>query len=104
MSAELFVNLPVLSFAEQMQIDLTHDRPVLIGIARQRLGAIPRCDAEMVIEIARCSGHSRAKKPLVLNSFRCDRLFCMLIQHDVDLLRVGPENADLQIVADTVWS
>ena len=35
MRAELFVNLPVLSFGEEMQIDLAHDRAVLIRIARR---------------------------------------------------------------------
>jgi len=35
MRAKFFINFPVLSFAEQMQIDVAHDRTVLIGIPRE---------------------------------------------------------------------
>src|SRR5436305_15044560 len=41
MRAELVVNIPMLSFGEKMQIDLAHDRPVLIGIASQVTPSVP---------------------------------------------------------------
>src|SRR5260370_36590659 len=77
--AKLFVNLPVLSLAEQMLINLAHDRAVLIRIARQRLRAVPRCEAQMVIEIARCARHSRAEETVPVNSLRRDRPGCLSI-------------------------
>ena len=58
----------------------------------------------MVIEIARRARHSCAKKTVALNFLRFDRPGCLSIRHDFDLARIGPENADLQIVADTVRS
>jgi dodecin len=60
----------------------------------------------MIVKIASgsCpSGDSRAKKTVALNSLGRDRLLGLLIQDDVDLSRVRPENADLQIVPDPVW-
>src|SRR5437867_10221370 len=102
MSAELFINLPVLSFAEQMQLDLTHDRAVLIGIEHQKLGSVQCYNAQLIIEIARCARHSCAKKTVALNFLGRDRPGCLSIRHDFDLARIGPENADHQIVADTV--
>src|SRR5438876_478685 len=94
MSAELFINLPVLSFAEQMQIDLTHDRAVLIGIAHQKLGSVQCYNAQLIIEIARCARHSCAKKTVALNFLGRDRPGCLSIRHDFDLARIGPENPE----------
>src|SRR5260370_21650754 len=96
--AKLFVNLPVLSFAEQMLINLAHDRAVLIRIARQRLRAVPRCEAQMVIKVAPGSRHSRAEETVAMNFLRSDRPGCLLIQHNVDPSRISPESADLPLV------
>ena len=95
MRSELIVNLPVLSFGEKMQIHLAHDRPVLIGIACQVMGSIPGSDSELVWKIACCVPDSRAKETVLLNFLRCDRLFRMLIQHDLNLARIGPKDTNL---------
>src|ERR1700730_16157933 len=39
--AELVVNLPVLPFAEEMQINLTHDRSIAVGIAHRAVRSVP---------------------------------------------------------------
>ena len=104
MGAKLFVNLPVLSFGEEMQIDFAHDRTVLIRIAYEALRSVRGRDAELVIEVARRAGHSRAKETVAMNFLGSDRFFRLPVQGDVDLAGVGPENADLEIVAHPVRS
>ena len=104
MGAKLFVNLPVLSLGEEMQIDFPHNRAVLIRIAHELLRSVRGCDAEMIIEVARRAGHSRAKETVAMNFFGSDRFFRHPVQGDVDLAGVGAENADLQIIAHPVRS
>src|SRR6059058_5949175 len=104
MRAELFIDFPVLSLGEEMQVDLTHNRAVLIRITRQLLRAIPRREAKMIIEVTHRAGHTRAKKTVVMNSVSGDRLSRWSIQNDVDLFCVRPKHADLQIIANAVWS
>src|SRR5438046_7130504 len=104
MRSELFINFPVLSLGEEMQINFTHNRTVLIWITRQLLRAIPRRQAKAIIEIARRAGHTRAKKTVAMNSLSGDRLSRWSIQNDVDLFCVRPKHADLQIIANAVWS
>src|SRR5438046_3809983 len=104
MRSELFIDFPVLSFGEEMQIDLTHNRAVLIRITRQLLRAIPRREAKMIIEVAHRAGHTRAKKTIAMNSLSGDRRSRWSIQNDVDLFCVRPKHADLQIIANAVWS
>jgi hypothetical protein len=95
MRAKLVVNVPMLSFGEEMQIDFAHDRPVLIGIACQVMRALPGGNSDMVWKIAGCVPDSRAKETVLLNFLRCDRFFRMLIQHDVNPARIGPKHANL---------
>src|SRR6266516_7632172 len=104
MRSELFIDFPVLSFGEEMQIDLTHNRAVLIRIARQLLRATSRREAKMIIEVTHRAGHSRAKKTVPMNSLRGDRLSRRSIQNDVDLFCIRPKHADLQILSNAVWS
>src|SRR6266480_3519613 len=104
MRAELFIDFPVLSLGEEMQVDLTHNRAVLIRITRQLLRAIPRREAKMIIEVAHRAGHTRAKKTVAMKSISGDRLSRWSIQNDVDLFCVRPKHADLQIIANAVWS
>src|SRR5438045_1334312 len=104
MRSELFIDFPVLSFGEEMQIDLTHNRAVLIRITRQLLRAIPRREAKMIIEVTHRAGHTRAKKTVAMNSLSGDRLSRWSIQNDVDLFCIRPKHADLQIIANAVWS
>src|SRR5437762_82264 len=98
MRSELFIDFPVLSLGEEMQVDLTHNRAVLIRITRQLLRAIPRREAKMIIEVAHRAGHTRAKKTVAMNSISGDRLSRWSIQNDVDLFCVRPKHADLQVI------
>jgi len=100
MRAELFINLPVLSFSEEVQIDFAHDRPVLIGIAGQVMRSVPGSDSQMVWKIPCCVSDSRAEKTVLLNFLRCDRLLGMLINYDLDLARIGTKNTDFQVVSN----
>ena len=52
MCAKFFINFPVLSFTEQIQINVAHDRTVLICIARELVRAIQFYDAEVVWNVA----------------------------------------------------
>ena len=69
----------MLSLGKQMQVDLTHERSVLIRIARELLRSIPTLEAKAIIEIARRAGHGCAKKTVAMNSLRRDRLVCLSI-------------------------
>src|ERR1041385_6712673 len=102
MRAELVVNLPVLSFCEQMQIYLAHEWAILISIPHELFRAIPFCDAQTVGEIARRARQGCAKKSILLNSFCGNRLAGVSIQHDLDLARVRPKDANFQIVTNPV--
>src|SRR5437870_10164202 len=102
MGAELFVNLPVLSFRVEMQIDLAHDWPVLVGIARELLQSIPGSHTETVWKIPRRPRPGRTKETVLVNSLRRDRLLRMTIQHNLDRARVRAEYPDLQIITHAV--
>src|SRR5437868_11587351 len=102
MRAELIVNLPMLSFGEKMQIDLAHDRAVLIGIACQVMRSVPGGDSEMVRKIPCCVPDSRAKETVLLDFLRCNRFFRMLVRHYLNLARIGPKGANLQIVPNSM--
>src|SRR5262249_11113076 len=102
MRAKFFVNLPVLAFGEEMQIDFPHDRPVLVGIACQAMRSVPSGDPETVRNIPSCVPDSRSKETGLMDFLRCDRLIGMLIQHDLDLARVRPKNAYFQILSNPV--
>src|SRR5947207_10572214 len=82
----------------------THNRSVLIWITRQLFRAIPRLEAKAIIEIARRAGYSQAKKTVPMNPLCGDRLSRWSIQNDVDLFCIRPKHADLQIIANAVWS
>src|SRR5881397_3000802 len=82
-----------------MQIDLAHDRPVLIRIARELLQSVPTSDTNLIWHISRRVGDSCAKKSILLNPLRCDRLLRFTIQHDLDRASVWTENTNLQIIA-----
>src|ERR1700736_4095110 len=64
MRAEFFVKLPMLAFAEQMQIDLAQDRPVLVRVSHRVFRAVPICDSQLIIEIAGRVWNLRLKKPV----------------------------------------
>src|SRR5947208_15150747 len=81
MRGELIVNLPMMSFGEKMQIDLAHDRAVLIGIACQVMRSVPGGDSEMVRKIPCCVRDSRAKQTVLLKYLDFDRFIRMWIQH-----------------------
>ena len=102
MRAKLFVNFPVLPFGKEMQINLAHDRPVLIGIACELLRSIPGSHTETVWKIPRRPGPGRTKETVLVNSLRRDRLLRMTIQHDLDRARVRAEYPDLQTITDAV--
>ena len=72
------------------------------GIPREVLRSIPARDTDMIREIAGRARHGHAKKPILLNTLRCNRLLRFSIQHDIDRARVGAKDSDLQIVASSV--
>ncbi len=96
MRAELFVELPVLAFAEQVKIDFTHDRPVLIRIAHRVLRPVPVGYAQMVIEFAGRVRNFRLKETVAMDLLCLDRRLTVL--HDVDLARVRAKRANRKIV------
>src|SRR3982074_601008 len=107
MRAELFVDLPMLPFQKQMEIDLAHDRAVTVRIARQPFFSVKTGDTDVIIEIARRVRHSCAKKTVPMNFLRRHAFARLSILrsrrlsalHDIDLLRIGPKNTNDQIVA-----
>src|SRR5437763_1012532 len=99
MRAEFLVELPMLAFAEQMQIHFPHERAVLIRIAGDELGSVPTSQAQTVIEFTRRAGHPRLKKTVAMNFLRGQRL---TIADDVDLARVWPKDMDGEIVSHPV--
>jgi len=102
MGAKFVVYLPVLTFGEQMQIDVAHDWPVLIWIPSDVLRSVPASDAEMIREIAGRARHGHAKESILLNSLRCNRLLRFSIQHDIDRARVRAKDTNLQIITNAV--
>src|SRR5207244_1895069 len=98
MRPKFLVNLPVLSLGEEMQIDLAHDRPILIGVARELIRAIPFCDAQMIRRVPCRARDSRTEETFLFDSLRCDRLLRFTIQYDLDRARVRAKDANLQIV------
>src|ERR1700730_8374035 len=107
--AELVVNLPVLPFAEKMQIDFAHDRSIAVGIAHDTFRSVPIGKAKLGSKVAGRLRHRRAKKAIPMNLFRFDwRLRRNLrgsvsgspIQHDVDLLYVRLKHPDDPIIAE----
>src|SRR5438552_5471686 len=97
MRAEFLVELPMLAFAKQMQINLAHDRSVLIRITHYRLGPVPTGQAQMIIEIPGRVWHLRLKKTVAMNFLRFN--CCLPIPHDVDLARVRTKGANGEIVS-----
>src|SRR5207244_5633811 len=78
--------------------------PVVRWIPSDTRCASRRSRAKPIAEIASPAGHTRAKKTVVMNSVSGDRLSRWSIQNDVDLFCVRPKHADLQIIANAVWS
>ena len=62
MSAKLVVEPVMISFAEEMEIDLAHDRPIAVGIAQGTLGAIEAGYLYQIGKILRPVRHSRLVK------------------------------------------
>jgi len=85
-----------------MQIDLAHDWPVLIRIARALLRSIPANDLEMIWDIARRAGDSRTKESVLMNSLSRYRLLRFSIQHYINHARVRAKDPDLQIIANSM--
>src|SRR5437763_9862397 len=99
MRAKFFINLPVLSFGEQMQIDVAHDWPVLIRIPRELFWAVRFYDAEMVWNVALCVGSSGAKETFLIDPFRSDRFVRFSIEQNLHRARVREKNPDLHVFA-----
>src|SRR5579864_9166400 len=99
MRTKLFVDLPVLAFSKQMQIDFAHDRAVLIRITRDLLRSVMTGYPNSIIQISRRIGNRCLKKSLAMNSLRLDRAVLRLrIDQNVDLFRVRSKHANHQIV------
>ena len=52
MGAEFLVELPMLAFAEKVEIDLPHDDAIGIGVAGDLFGAVPPLDLKHVGDVA----------------------------------------------------
>src|SRR6266513_1842275 len=99
-----------------MQIYFPPDRAVLIRITCDPFRSIPFRNTNTIIEFPGCARHGGAKKSIAMDFLGRDlpiRLAPIIsglsLQYDVDLLRVGPEHANGQIIAypmraqDTKW-
>jgi hypothetical protein len=103
MRAKLFVNLPMLSFREQMQIDFAHDRAIAIRIARRPLRLVPVSDAEVVIQITGRRWDPRAKEPVTMNFVGVNWRARLSIHQELYFLGIGSENAHDQVVPTNRW-
>src|SRR6516164_6194418 len=102
MRTKLFINFPVLSFTEKMQIDVAHDRTVLICIPHELFRPVQFYDIEMVRNPALRAGYRSAKETLRVATLRSDRFVRFSIQHDLNGLRVRTKDPDLHVVANFV--
>src|SRR2546423_2225737 len=67
MRAEFLVELPMLTFAEQMKIDLAHEWAILIWITHDELGSVPIGQAHAVVEVAARARHASLGKTVPMN-------------------------------------
>ena len=102
MRAKFFVNFPVLSFGEEMQIDIAHNGAVLIRIPHELFCAVQFYEAELVRNVALRAGNCGAKEPFLIDSFRSRWLVRFSIEHDLDRARVRAKGSNLHIIADLV--
>src|SRR4051812_49009391 len=102
MRAKLFINFPVLSFREQMQIDVSHDRTVLVSIPCELLRAVHFKDAQMVRNVRLRGGDSGAKETFRIEPFRSDWIVRFAVEHYLDHTRIRAKGSDLQVIADFV--
>ena len=98
MRAELFVELPMLAFANKMQIDLAHDRAVVVGIAHRVFRSVPVRDPQVIIEIARRVWNLAPEKIRPDEFSPPRRCPSGTIGHNFDLARVRAKHANREIV------
>ena len=99
MRAKLVVKPLVISFGEEVQIHLAHDRSVAVGIAQQLLRAVESEHLHEVGKIERLVRHSRLIKTLDVQPLGRKDLCLIVRRHDLNLLRFRPKNADDQVIA-----
>ncbi len=100
--AEFFVELQMVSLGKQMQVHLAHDEPVAVGIMNERARSIPAAEMNAIIRVSLHPGERGLEKSLGAEAIRGEALFFSLRQNDAHFLRVGPEDAHDEIVADPV--
>ena len=99
MRAKLVVEPFVISFGEEVQIHLAHDRSIAVGIAQEMLRAVEGEHFDEVGKVGRLVRHSRLVEPLDVEPVGRKNLLAIVCRHDLDLLRFRPKNADDQILA-----
>jgi hypothetical protein len=87
----------MISFREEVEIDLAHEGAVAIRVARQSLRAIALDDAQPVIEFAVLPRHNRLEKSILANPIR-GNLFSTRNRNS-NVLRLRPKRPDNEIIA-----
>ena len=103
MRAELFINLQMISLGEKMQIDLTHDGAVSVGIVNDRSRIVPAGQVKAIIHLALGPGKNRLEKSLTTEPLGREPLLLFSGENDAYFLGVRTENADSEIIADPMW-
>ena len=101
MRAEFFVEPPVLSLPEEVQIDFAHDHAVGIRIARNLFATVPAFDLEGVRNVARTFLQCGLEKTVALNFFRRNER-AIVVELDRYLARIGTKHADQNVFAQAV--
>src|SRR5450755_4225149 len=97
--AELLVKLMMISFGEEMQIHLAHDRAETIRIVQLMFSVVPRNDAHFIVAIAFFSRHDGLEKPFVIEALGREFLS---VRNDIDLFGFGTKDANDQIITDAM--
>src|SRR2546430_15933540 len=98
MGPEFIVDSPVLTFGEEMQIYLAHNRAVTVWIARRPFRAGVGGEMKVIIQITCPSGDRRTEETVAVDFFRFDLAAAgMAVQHHRNPLNVGSKNTYRQI-------
>ena len=100
--AKFLVELLVISLREKMDVHLAHDRPVTVGIPQQLLGAIESAEINEKREIQQLVRHGRLVKSFDVQTLGRKNPRPIIRRHDLNLLRLGPKDANHKIVASPV--
>jgi hypothetical protein len=94
----------MISLGEKMQVYVSHDRAVGVGIVNDCRRIVPAGQMKLIANIALHSRHNRLKKSLTTQPLGWETLLVFPSQNDTDFSGVRAENADSEILADTMGS